>query len=208
VDAVKHPGGLSSQEAEKRLRQLGPPEDASSRSVASIVAGNVLTLFNAIIGVFFVLVMALGLFADALFGFIAIINSYIGIRQELKAKETLESLALLVAPRAKAIRDRKVVEVTADAVVPGDYVRLEPGDQLVADGEVVESRGLTLDESMLTGEADGVRKKPGQRSLSGSFVIAGSGYYELDAVREDSYAAKLAGEARQFRHPPSRSRTR
>jgi magnesium-transporting ATPase (P-type) len=82
-------------------------------------------------------------------------------------------------------------------------VRLEPGDQLVADGEVVESRGLTVDESMLTGEADGVRKKPGQRALSGSFVISGSGYYELDAVREDSYAAKLAGEARQFRHPPS-----
>jgi cation-transporting P-type ATPase E len=203
VDAVRHPGGLSSQEASKRLQQLGPPEDTSSRSVASIVAGNVLTLFNAIIGVFFVLIMALGLFADALFGFIAIINSYIGIRQELKAKETLESLALLVAPRAKAIRDRRIAEVTADEVVPGDYVRLEPGDQLVADGEVVESRGMTVDESMLTGEADGVRKKPGQRALSGSFVISGSGYYELDAVREDSYAAKLAGEARQFRHPPS-----
>jgi cation-transporting P-type ATPase E len=203
MDAMRHPGGLSSQEAEKRLAQLGPPEDPSSRSVSSIVAANVFTLFNAIIGVFFVLIMALGLFADALFGFIAIINSYIGIRQELKAKETLESLALLVAPRAKAVRDRRVTEVTADEVVPGDYVRLEPGDQLVADGEVVESRGLTVDESMLTGEADGVRKKPGQRALSGSFVISGSGYYELDAVREDSYAAKLAGEARQFRHPPS-----
>ena len=198
-----HPGGLSSQEAAKRLQQLGPAEDPNSRSVASIVAGNVFTLFNAIIGVFFILILSLGLFADALFGFIAIINSYIGIRQELKAKETLESLALLVAPRAKAIRDGDVVEVPADEVVPGDYVRVEPGDQLVADGEVVESRGLTLDESMLTGEADGVRKRPGQRVLSGSFAIAGSGYYEVDAVREDSYAAKVAGEARPFRHPPS-----
>ena len=198
-----HPGGLSSGEAAKRLQQLGPAEDPNSRSVASIVAGNVFTLFNAIIGVFFILILGLGLFADALFGFIAIINSYIGIRQELKAKETLESLALLVAPRAKAIRDGAVVEVGADEVVPGDFVRVEPGDQLVADGEVVESRGLTLDESMLTGEADGVRKRPGQQALSGSFVIAGSGYYEVDAVREDSYAAKVAGEARQFRHPPS-----
>ena len=124
-------------------RQLGPAEDPNSRSVASIVAGNVFTLFNAIIGVFFILILALGLFADALFGFIAIINSYIGIRQELKAKEMLESLALLVAPRAKAIRDGAVVEVRADEVVPGDFVRVEPGDQLVADGEVVESRGLT-----------------------------------------------------------------
>ena len=82
-------------------------------------------------------------------------------------------------------------------------VRVEPGDQLVADGEVMDSRGLTLDESMLTGEADGVRKKPGQRALSGAFVIAGSGHYEVDAVREDSYAEKVAGEARAFRHPPS-----
>ncbi len=86
-------------------------------------------------------------------------------------------------------------------MVPGDFVRVEPGDQLVADGEVVESRGLTLDESMLTGEADGVRKRSGQRALSGSFVIAGSGYYEVDAVREDSHAAKVAGEARTV--PPS-----
>jgi cation-transporting P-type ATPase E len=203
VSERSHPGGLSGAEAAKRLQQLGPAEDPNSRSVASIVAGNVFTLFNAIIGVFFILILGLGLFADALFGFIAIINSYIGIRQELKAKETLESLALLVAPHAKAIRDGAVIEVGADEVVPGDFVRVEPGDQLVADGEVVESRGLTLDESMLTGEADGVRKRPGQRALSGSFAIAGSGYYEVDAVREDSYAAKVAGEARQFRHPPS-----
>src|SRR2546421_3371223 len=199
----RHPGGLSGKEAAKRLRQLGPIEDRSSRSVASIVAGNVFTFFNLIIGVFFVVMLALGLFADALFGFIAVINSYIGIRQELKAKETLESLALLVAPKAKVVRDGELEELLADEVVPGDWIRVEPGDQLVADGEVAESRGLTLDESMLTGEADGVRKRTGQRVLSGSFCITGSGYYEVDAVREDSYAAKVAGEARTFRHPPS-----
>ena len=199
----RHQGGLSSKEAAKRLQKLGAPEDRSSRSVASIVAGNVFTLFNAIIGVFFIVVLSFGLFADALFGFIAILNSYIGIRQEIKAKETLESLALLVAPRAKAIRDGKVVEVRADEVVPGDWIRVEPGDQLVADGELTETRGLTLDESMLTGEADGVRKQVGQRALSGSFVLSGSGYYEVDAVRQDSYAEKVAGEARAFRHPPS-----
>jgi len=203
VSEASHPGGLTSQQAARRLADLGPPEDTTTRSVASIVAGNVFTLFNAIIGVFFILILSLGLFADALFGFIAALNSYIGIRQELKAKETLESLALLVAPRAKAVRDGRLTELTTDEVVPGDWVRLEPGDQLVADGEVGESRGLTLDESMLTGESDGVRKRPGQRAMSGSFVISGSGYYEVEAVREQSYAAKVAGEARQFRHPPS-----
>src|SRR5256885_4580498 len=199
----RHAGGLSNKEAARRLRGLPPVEDRTSRSVASIVAGNVFTFFNLIIGVFFVVMLSLGLFADALFGFIAVINSYIGIRQELKAKETLESLALLVAPKARVVRDGELVELRADEVVPGDWIRVEPGDQLVADGEVTESRGLTVDESVLTGEADGVRKRVGQRALSGAFCITGSGYYEVDAVREDSYAEQVAGEARTFRHPPS-----
>ena len=82
-------------------------------------------------------------------------------------------------------------------------VQIGPGDQLVADGEVIASRGMTLDESMLTGEADGIRKREGEQVLSGSFCISGSGHYLVDAVREQSYAGKLAGEARTFRHPPS-----
>jgi magnesium-transporting ATPase (P-type) len=195
--------GLSGAEAAKRLRKLGPPPENSSRSTSSIVAGNVFTLFNAIIGVFFVLDLGLGLYADSLFGLIAVINSYIGIRQELKAKATLDELAILVAPRAKVVRDGAVAEVLATEIVPGDVVRIEPGDQLVADGEAVSSRGLTLDESMLTGEADGIRKGDGDRVLSGSFCVSGSGYYLVDAVRGESYAGKLAGEARAFRHPPS-----
>ena len=87
--------------------------------------------------------------------------------------------------------------------MPGDVVRVEPGDQLVADGEVIAERGLTMDESMLTGESDGVRKQVRDRVLSGSFALNGSGYYEVDAVREQSHAEKVAGEARTFRHPPS-----
>ncbi len=195
--------GLSSATAAKRLRQLGPPPETSSRSTSSIVAGNVFTLFNAIIGGFFVLILSLGLFADAVFGLIAIVNSYIGIRQELKAKRTLDQLAVLVAPHAKVLRDGELLSLLAEEVVPGDVVRVEPGDQLVADGETIESRGMTLDESLLTGEADGVRKRPGDRALSGSFCISGAGYYSVDAVREESYAGQLAGEARAFRHPPS-----
>ena len=193
-------GGLSSAEAERRLARLGPPEPPNSRSVASIVTANVFTLFNAIIGGFFILILSLGLFADAIFGVIAIVNSAIGIRQELKAKETLDQLALLVAPRAKVIRDGRLVELLANEVVPGDVVRVEPGDQLVADGPVVDTRGLTVDESLLTGESDGIRKRVGDRMLSGAFALSGSGHYEVDAVREESYAEKIAGEAREFRH--------
>ena len=203
VDGTRQPSGLSAAEAERRLAELGPVEQSTSRSVASIVRANVLTLFNAIILVFFILVLSQGLFADALFGLIAIINSAIGIRQEIKAKEVLDNLALLVAPTATVIRDGYEIELHADELVPGDVVRVEPGDQLVADGPIVSSRGLTVDESLLTGEADGIRKGAGDRLLSGSFATSGSGYYELDAVREDSYAERIAGEAKQFRHPPS-----
>jgi cation-transporting P-type ATPase E len=203
VQATAVTQGLSSAEAARRLARLGEPELSNSRSVASIVVANTLTLFNAIIGVFFILILSLGLWADAIFGVIAMVNSAIGIRQELKAKETLDQLALLVAPRAKAIRDGRLLELRSDEVVPGDVVRVEPGDQLVAVGPVVDSRGLTVDVSLLTGESDGIRKRPGDQLLSGSFVISGSGHYELDAVREQSYAEKIAGEAREFRHPPS-----
>src|SRR5262245_54464728 len=137
--------GLSSATAAKRLRELGTPPETSSRSTASIVAGNVFTLFNAIIGAFFVLDIGLGLYADSIFGLIAVINSYIGIRQELKAKKTLDALAVLVAPQARVLRDGEVVSLPAEEIVPGDVVSVEPGDQLVADGAVLASRSLTLD---------------------------------------------------------------
>jgi len=195
--------GLSAKEAAARLRKLGPPPETSSRSLASIVAGNVFTLFNAIIGAFFVLDIGLGLYADAIFGLIAVVNSSIGIYQEKKAKETLDEIAVLVAPHAKVVRDGEVVELTANEVVPGDVIRVAPGDQLVADGEVIASRGMTMDESLLTGESDGIQKDEGDRVLSGSFCVSGSGHYVVDAVREESYAGRIAGEAKTFRHPPS-----
>ena len=93
--------------------------------------------------------------------------------------------------------------------MPGDVIEVEPGDQLVADGEVIDSRGMTLDESLLTGEADGMRKGAGDRALSGSFCISGSGRYEVDAVRDESYAD--ASPARRgpsaTRPPPCRARS-
>ena len=195
--------GLSPAEAADRLRALGAEKLPASRSTASIVAANVFTLFNAIIGGFFILILSLELWADAVFGLIAILNTWIGIRQELKAKAVLDRLAVLVAPKAQVIRDGETLELRAGQVVPGDLVRLTPGDQLVADGVTVSSRGLTLDESLLTGESDGVGKREGDQLLSGAFVVSGSGFCEVTAVREESYAGRLTGEARAFRHPPA-----
>ena len=174
-----------------------PPPDTSSRSVSSIVAGNVFTLFNAIIGVFFVLILWLGLLADAAFGVIAIVNSYIGIRQELNAKKTLDELAVLVAPHAKVVRDGAVISLLAEEIVPGDVIAVEPGDQLVADGETIASRGMTLDESLLTGEADGFRKDVGERALSGSFCISGCNP-PAQGVRRHSQPSRGPGKTSRF----------
>ncbi len=99
------------------------------------------------------------------------------------------------------VRDGEVLELTADEVVPGDVVEVGPGDQLVADGEVIASRGMTMDESLLTGESDGIQKGEGDRVLSGSFCVSGSGHYVVDAVREQSYAGR--SPARQDLPPPA-----
>src|SRR5262249_4084372 len=104
---------------------------------------------------------------------------------------------------ARVVREREVVELLATEVVPGDVVAVGPGDQLVADGEVIATRGMTLDESMLTGEADGIPKNRGDRVLSRSFCVSGSGHYLVHPVREQSHAGRVAGEAKTFRHPLS-----
>ena len=196
--------GLSEAEAKRRLEARGPVEPpATSRSTASIVRANVFTVFNGILLVLGVITLVFGDWRDALFLSILVANSGIGILQELRAKRALDRLAALVAPVATVVRDGQPREVAVDDVVAGDLVRVEAGDQVVADGEVVESAGLALDESVLTGESRPVAKAPGDEVRSGSFAVEGAGSFRVSAVGADSYAQRIAGEAREFRHPRS-----
>ncbi len=196
--------GLSQAEAERRLEARGPIEPpATSRSTASIVRANVFTVFNAILLVMGVLTLAFAQWQDALFLGIIVANSSIGIAQELRAKRALDRLAALVAPHATVIRDGQPRQVAVEDVVVGDLVRVEAGDQVVADGTLVASEGLALDESILTGESQPVARGPGEEVRSGSFAVEGAGTFEVEAVGEDSYAQRIAGEAREFRHPRS-----
>jgi magnesium-transporting ATPase (P-type) len=198
------PRGLSENEAHRRLAARGPIEPpASSRSYRSIVRANTLTVFNAILVSFGVLTLAFADWRDALFLFILVANSGIGIAQEVRAKRSLDRLAALVAPRAAVVRDGQSRELRVEEVVPGDLIELRPGDQLVADGQVEDASGLLLDESILTGESRPVTRAPGEGVRSGSFALEGSGSYTVTAVGADSYAERLAGEAREFRHPRS-----
>ncbi|HEX2498344.1 MAG TPA: HAD-IC family P-type ATPase, partial [Actinomycetes bacterium] len=170
----------------------------SSRSAADIVRANVLTRFNAIIGVLFLIIMVVGPWQDGLFGLVVVANTAIGIVQELRAKWVLDRLSVLGAARPRVRRDGRTVEIPRDAVVHDDLVVIGSGDQLVVDGPVLAADGLELDESLLTGEADPVPKQPGDQVLSGSFVVAGIGSYRAARVGAEAYAAALAAEARSF----------
>ncbi len=194
------PGGLSSAEvAERRSRGLGSAgPDRTSRSVAEILRVNIFTRFNLILGVLLAVILAVGQPQDALFGIVLVSNAVIGIAQELRAKRTLDRLAVLSAPRVRVIRDGATQDIDIGDLVVGDLIDLRAGDQLVADGMVRESESLQADESLLTGEQEPVGKQAGDRLLSGSFVAAGSGGYQATAVGTEAYARKLAAEARRF----------
>ena len=196
--------GLSEAEAARRRAERGPVEPpATSRSYASIIRANVFTVFNLILLVFGVITLAFGEWQDALFLGILIFNSAIGIYQEARAKKALDRLAALVAPTATVVRDGKTRSVAVEELVTGDLVRLGAGDQVVADGTLATSAGLAVDESILTGESRPVARIAGDEVRSGSFAVEGSGDFTVTAVGSESYAAKIAGEAREFRHPRS-----
>ena len=178
------PTGLTSTEVgERRAHGLGAgAPERSSRSVGGILRANVLTRFNAILGALLAVILAVGQPQDALFGIVLIANALIGIGQELRAKLTLDRLAVLSAPQVRVVRDGAAREIAVADLVAGDWVDLRRGDQLVADGVVRASAGLEVDESLLTGESDPAGKGPGERLLSGSFVVAGSGGYQATEV--------------------------
>src|SRR6266436_686884 len=170
----------------------------TSRSVAHILRANILTRFNLILGVLLAVILAVGQPQDALFGVVLVTNALIGIGQELRAKRTLDRLAALSAPRVRVIRDGTSRDIAVADLVADDLVDLRAGDQLVADGVVRASASLEADESLLTGESEPVDKRAGDRLLSGSFVVAGSGGYQATGVGADAYARKLAAQARQY----------
>src|SRR5437764_2114151 len=194
------PGGLSSAEvAERRSRGLGNGDgERTSRSVAEILRANIFTRFNFILGVLLGVILVTGQLQDALFGIVLVANAVIGIGQELRAKLTLDRLAVLSAPRVRVIRGGTPHDITVPELVAGDLVDLRAGDQLVADGVVRASESLQADESLLTGESEPVDKLAGDRLLSGSFVVAGSGGYQATGVGAAAYARQLAAEARRF----------
>lgn len=179
----------------------------ASRSVGDIVRANVFTRINAILSVLFLIVLATGSLINGLFGILIIANSAIGIVQELRAKKTLDSLAIVGQARPTVRRQSGTAELPPDQVVLDDVIELGPGDQVVVDGEILEASALEVDESLLTGEADPIAKHDGDTVMSGSFVVAGTGAYRATKVGREAYAARLAEEASKFTLVKSELRT-
>ncbi|MDQ2896946.1 MAG: HAD-IC family P-type ATPase, partial [Actinomycetota bacterium] len=164
---------------------------------------NVLTVFNVILASFGTVTLIFGDWRDALFLGVIVANAAIGITQEVRAKRALDRLSLLVAPQARVRRAGAVRLVALEEVVVGDVVTLEPGDQVIADGRLLMASELRLDESVLSGESEPAVRNVNGDVRSGAFVAEGTGVYEVTAVGADSFAARLTGEARSFRHPRS-----
>lgn len=169
-----------------------------SRTVGQILRANLLTRFNAILGGLLVVVVIVGPPQDGLFGGVIAVNAAIGIIQEVRAKHVLDGLAVLSAPKARLVREGAMAEYQTNEVVVDDILALVPGDQVVADAEVVAASGLEVDESLLSGEAQPVLKAVGDEVLSGSAVLAGTGFARVMRVGGDSFAQKIQLEAKRF----------
>jgi len=192
--------GLTQTEVQQRMQlgQVNVVPNTTTRTFRQIFRANVFTTFNAILSSLLAVVLLVGAPQDALFGFVLLINSTIGIVQEMRAKKTLDRLSLISAPHARVIRDGRVQEVELGDVVLDDLVELRPGDQVVADGTIVASYGLEMDESMLTGESVPVAKKDGDALLSGSYSVAGTCRFRITKIGTDSYAQQLTAQAKGF----------
>lgn len=192
--------GLSDEEVAEAVSRgdVNITSKQTSRSLMDIVRANVFTLFNAIIFTAMVVVLATGSWKDAVFGVVILVNTGIGIVTELKAKRTLDRLSILIAARAMVRRCGENIEIAHKDIVLGDVLWLRAGEQVPADVEVLESWGLEMDESMLTGESATVRKAQGDDVYSGSTAVSGMALTRVTAVGEHSYAAKLAAQAKVY----------
>lgn len=192
--------GLTAAQVAERIAdgRVNVVDDRNARSLSSIIRANTFTYFNALIGGLWILMLASAPLIDSLFGIVIVINTAIGIIQEYRAAQTLAKLSLVGQAQALVRRDGVDAEIPPDRIVVDDVIIVRTGDQMLVDARVLETHGLELDESLLTGEADPVPMEIGSESLSGSFAVAGSGLVQATKVGADSYASVIASEATKF----------
>lgn len=196
---VSSPGLTTTQVAERHSQgQSNYVKSLTSRPVTEILRANIFTIFNAVLTAAVIVVLLVGHWQDAVFGLVMILNSAIGVFSELRSKRTLDSVAVLDAPRARAWRDGRLQEIPSVDIVVDDVLQLRLGDQISADGVVATVQGLEVDESILTGESLPVHKAPGDELLSGTAVVSGAGTMRVQKIGKDSWVHRITDQARIF----------
>lgn len=189
--------GLNKKDVEYRVNNglINNEEIKNSRSLKEIVLSNLLTLFNFIHLVLFVLVLTTGSIQNTTFVVAIIFNIFIGIYQEIKAKIIIDRLKIVSADKVTVVRDGEKKEIVPTEILMDDLLYLKPGDSLVVDAKVVQSDNLEVDESIITGESEVVIKKENDSLISGSIINAGYGYAKVVSINSDTYANKMIKEA-------------
>lgn len=197
--------GLSSAEVEdrQRLGKFNKTDISISKTKKEIIKEHSLTYFNFLNLFLAILVATTGQFKNMTFMGVILINTAIGIFQEFKVKKLIDQVSVMTATTASVIREGKKADISVDEVVMDDILMVENGDQICADCMVLESDGIEVNESMLTGESKPVKKKPGDTLMSGSFLVAGSGIGKVYHVGEENYASTLAKKARNKKRASS-----
>lgn len=189
--------GLTSEEVRKRIDngQTNHTDISTQKTVGQIVKSNLLTYFNLIFLILTVLLCIVGSFRNLTFLPVIIGNTVIGIFQELRAKKTLDKMSMLNAPHSIVVRDGEQQKIQSEELVKDDIIILSAGNQICADATVL-SGSISVNEALLTGESDEIKKKSGDRLMSGSFVVSGQCYAKLDKVGNESYISQLTAQAK------------
>ncbi len=192
--------GLSAEEVEERLSGgwVNTAVDTGRETTGSIIRKNFFTYFNLIFLILAILLCVVGSFHNLTFLPVVIINSFIGIIQELRARNTLDKMNMLAAPKTDVVRDGEVASVPSEQLVRDDIVIFHAGNQICADAVILDGKAL-INESLLTGESNSVMKGQGEALISGSFVVSGECYARLTAVGQDSYISQLTLEAKAMK---------
>ena len=189
--------GLTSEEVRERIDngQTNHTDISTQKTVGQIVKSNLLTYFNLIFLILTVLLCIVGSFRNLTFLPVIIGNTVIGIFQELRAKKTLDKMSMLNAPHSIVVRDGEQQQIQSEELVKDDIIILSAGNQICADATVL-SGSISVNEALLTGESDEIKKKSGDGLMSGSFVVSGQCYAKLDKVGNESYISKLTAQAK------------
>lgn len=203
----RHMTGLTNEEVQERIAQgqVNNNENPNTRTYKQIILENTLTFFNFLNLVLLVLVLLVGSYKNSMFVGIIFINTVIGIIQEIRAKKTIDKLAILTESKTVVLREGKKWKISTEKLVVDDLIFLKAGEQVPADAKILEGN-LEVNESLLTGEADNLPKNQGDELFSGSFVTAGQACCQIIHVGSDNYASRITSEAKEFKRHNSELR--